>query len=361
MTVPLAIRAVECGDRPGPPVGRRLVRIAGTIRPDARIDGGPAGRAVAPRPCCWSSGRSPARPSPAATTGLDRGLPAPSPRPPPADRGHASPIDARAAASTARASNLARPTSADLRRQRRDHGRSGELDVATIVEHVGRRPDRPARAEHDRRAARLHVACATRSTAGAGQPGQRPDDHRAARRHPRRRRDGDGPDRLPRDAADSLSGSNWMFTKVNGIVDAVPLDPVGQPGDAVRPAEPRRPVRDAGQPEVSVDAHHRPPARPRGAGDRVAVFASDGLTQRSRRATSATSRSPLAPDFRDATVDGRRRRRSATTTARRRTRRSLLDAAADAFRAMQRASATYPYPIFKVVQSAGGYGMESPG
>ncbi len=39
----------------------------------------------------------------------------------------------------------------------------------------------------------------------------------------------------------------------------------------------------------------------------------------------------------------------------------MLDAAADAFGALQARLGSYPHPYFKVVQSAGGYGMESPG
>jgi hypothetical protein len=39
----------------------------------------------------------------------------------------------------------------------------------------------------------------------------------------------------------------------------------------------------------------------------------------------------------------------------------ILDAAVDALRAMQARLGPYPYTIYKVVQSAGGYGMESPG
>src|SRR4029450_246068 len=39
----------------------------------------------------------------------------------------------------------------------------------------------------------------------------------------------------------------------------------------------------------------------------------------------------------------------------------ILDAAADAFRSMQARLGACPYPIYKVVQSAGGFGMESPG
>jgi aminopeptidase N len=38
----------------------------------------------------------------------------------------------------------------------------------------------------------------------------------------------------------------------------------------------------------------------------------------------------------------------------------MLDAAAEAFDAYRKRLGPYPYPTFKVVQSAGGYGMESP-
>jgi aminopeptidase N len=39
----------------------------------------------------------------------------------------------------------------------------------------------------------------------------------------------------------------------------------------------------------------------------------------------------------------------------------MLDAAADAFAALSARLGAYPHPVYKVVQSAGGYGMESPG
>ncbi|MGP1675510.1 MAG: hypothetical protein ACTS8Z_09890, partial [Candidatus Limnocylindrales bacterium] len=38
----------------------------------------------------------------------------------------------------------------------------------------------------------------------------------------------------------------------------------------------------------------------------------------------------------------------------------ILNAAVSAFRSLQSRLGPYPYPTFKVVQSAGGYGMESP-
>jgi aminopeptidase N len=67
-----------------------------------------------------------------------------------------------------------------------------------------------------------------------------------------------------------------------------------------------------------------------------------------------------APDFRMATttVDGtivRYYYRNSANAA------YTLSAAASAFRSMRARLGPYPYPVYKVVQSAGGFGMESPG
>jgi hypothetical protein len=93
--------------------------------------------------------------------------------------------------------------------------------------------------------------------------------------------------------------------------------------------------------------------------DRVSV-SSDGLTQRfiARNVRDVTI--TAAPDFRTRTVTVgstkvRYYYRSAANKAR------IVDAAVDAFRAMRSRLGTYPYRTYKVVQSAGGYGMESPG
>ena len=68
-----------------------------------------------------------------------------------------------------------------------------------------------------------------------------------------------------------------------------------------------------------------------------------------------------APDFRTRSALGRVGPRSATTTAPRRTRPRSSTPPRTPFRALQSRLGDYPYPTFKVVQSAGGYGMESPG
>jgi len=93
--------------------------------------------------------------------------------------------------------------------------------------------------------------------------------------------------------------------------------------------------------------------------DRVAV-SSNGLIQwfeaRNVRDVTITA----APDFRSrsvlvGSVRVRYYYRSSANAA------TILDAAADAVRAYQSRLGPYPYPVFKVVQSSGGYGMESPG
>jgi hypothetical protein len=157
----------------------------------------------------------------------------------------------------------------------------------------------------------------------------------------------------------SLSGSNWMFTRVNGIVDAyrwIPWVSRATPFDRPNHGDPFvTPV----SPEVAVTIRAERRLVVASTADRVSV-SPDGLTQRfvARNVRDVTI--TAAPDFRTATVlvgstKVRYYYRSSTNRA------LIVDAAADAFRAMQSRLGPYPYPIYKVVQSAGGYGMESPG
>jgi hypothetical protein len=93
-------------------------------------------------------------------------------------------------------------------------------------------------------------------------------------------------------------------------------------------------------------------------GDRV-FRSDDGLTQRFVARDVRDVTITAAPDFhtRETTVGDtivRYYYRSSANAA------AILDGAADAFRALQSRLGDYPYPTFKVVQSAGGYGMESP-
>ena len=85
-----------------------------------------------------------------------------------------------------------------------------------------------------------------------------------------------------------------------------------------------------------------------------------GLTQRlvARNVRDVTI--TAAPDFRTATVSvGSKKVRYYYRSSANRA--LIVDAAADALRAMQSRLGPYPYSIYKVVQSAGGFGMESPG
>jgi hypothetical protein len=156
----------------------------------------------------------------------------------------------------------------------------------------------------------------------------------------------------------SLSGSSWMFTKAHGIVDAyrwLPwvsrATPFSRPnhGDPfVTPVSPH--VRVTFVTDRRLDFAT--------SGDRVSVSA-DGRTQVFEATNVRDFTVTAAPDFhsRSVVVRGTRIRyyyRSNANAAR------ILDAAADAFRALEARLGDYPYPTFRVVQSAGGYGMESP-
>jgi hypothetical protein len=157
----------------------------------------------------------------------------------------------------------------------------------------------------------------------------------------------------------SLSGSNWLFTKANGIVDAYRWIPwVSRVTAFTRPNH-GDPFVTPTSPEVAVTIKADRRLVVASTADRVSV-STDGLTQRfvARNVRDVTI--TAAPDFRTTTV------LVGTTKVRYYYRSSanralIVDAAADAFRSMRSRLGTYPYPIYKVVQSAGGYGMESPG
>jgi hypothetical protein len=125
--------------------------------------------------------------------------------------------------------------------------------IATITNTSGGAIDR-VELDHDRGAARRDAARGRRSRRAARRrQGQRPDDPRAARGHPRRRRHGDDPCPLHRDpAAARLAGSNWMFTRTNGIVDAYRWIPwVSRATPFTRPNH-GDPFVTPGEPEVTV-------------------------------------------------------------------------------------------------------------
>ena len=157
----------------------------------------------------------------------------------------------------------------------------------------------------------------------------------------------------------SLAGSNWLFTKVNGIVDAYRWIPwVSRDTPFTRPNH-GDPFVTPVSPSVKVRVETDRKLVIASTADRVSVSA-NGLTQWFEAKNVRDVTITAAPDFRTrsvavGSVRVRYYYRSSANAA------AILDAAADAMRAYQSRLGTYPYPIFKVVQSAGGYGMESPG
>lgn len=156
----------------------------------------------------------------------------------------------------------------------------------------------------------------------------------------------------------SLSGSSWLFTKANGIANLYRWLPwVSRETAFTRPNH-GDPFVTATSPLVRVTVRTDRPLVIASTGDRTSV-SSDGRTQVFEARDVRDFTITAAPDFRtrstrvgDTTI--RTYYRSGTHAA------LILDAAADAFRAMESRLGDYPHPTFKVVQSAGGYGMESP-
>jgi len=157
----------------------------------------------------------------------------------------------------------------------------------------------------------------------------------------------------------TISGSSWLFTKANGIVDAyrwIPWVSRATPFDRPNHGDPFvTPV----SPLVTMTVQTDRRLVIASTADRTSISA-DGLTQRFQARNVRDVTITAAPDLRSRSilVGSTRVRyyyRSSANAA------LILDAAADAFRAMQARLGPYPYPIYKVVQSAGGFGMESPG
>ena len=156
----------------------------------------------------------------------------------------------------------------------------------------------------------------------------------------------------------NLSGSNWLFAKANGIADLYRWLPwVSRKTAFTRPNH-GDPFVTPSSPSVHVTIVTDRKLRLATTGDRVSISA-DGLTQVYR-----------AHDVRDFTVtaatDYRLRQRVVGDNIVRVFSRpgapaaAMLDAAADAFKAIEAKLGPYPYRYFRVVQSAGRYGMESP-
>ncbi len=155
-----------------------------------------------------------------------------------------------------------------------------------------------------------------------------------------------------------LSGSDWLFSRANGIADLYRW----LPWVSRRIAFDRPNHGDPFETPTSSSVRVRIVTDRRlvlaTTGDRVSV-SGDGLTQVFEAGGVRDFTVTAAVDFR--TVS----RRVGSTTVRAWYRpgtngAALLDAAADAFAALQARLGPYGYDTFKVVQSAGGFGMESP-
>ncbi len=156
-----------------------------------------------------------------------------------------------------------------------------------------------------------------------------------------------------------LAGSDWLFTRTNGVVDLyrwlpwvsrrTPFDRPNHGDPFVTPSSPSVTVRIGTSRRLVLAT----------TGHRTSVSA-DGLTQTFRAANVRDFTVTAARDYlkrsrvvRDTVV--RVYYRPGAGGA------AMLDAAADAFDALEKRLGPYPHGAFKVVQSAGGYGMESPG
>jgi hypothetical protein len=156
----------------------------------------------------------------------------------------------------------------------------------------------------------------------------------------------------------SLSGSSWMYTKANGILSAYRWLPwISRRVPFNRP--------NHGDPFITPVS---PEVRVKVTTDRAMVIASTG----DRVSHSGLSQTFVARNVRDFTLTASPFYRSGSVTLGSKVVRVYYRSGAPASamlsagrRAISRYSglldASYPYRVYKVVQSSGGFGMESPG
>ena len=150
-----------------------------------------------------------------------------------------------------------------------------------------------------------------------------------------------------------------MFTRTNGIVDAYRWIPWVSRTTAFNRPNHGDPFVTPVSSQVTVNVQSDRRLVIASTADRVWQSA-NGLRQQlvARNVRDVTF--TAAPDFRTTTVTvGSTKvryyyRNSSNATF-------IRNTAASAFRSMRARLGPYPYPMYKVVQSAGGYGMESPG
>ena len=157
----------------------------------------------------------------------------------------------------------------------------------------------------------------------------------------------------------TLTGSNWLFTRANGIVDMHRWIPwVSRTRRFDRPNH-GDPFVTPVSPRVTVRIHTDVPMTFANTGDRIAA-SSDGLTRTFRATNVRDFVITAAADYRirEATVGDTVIRvvsRPGFPAA------ATLGAAVNALRKLEARLGPYPYRVLKVVQSAGRYGMEGPG
>ena len=156
-----------------------------------------------------------------------------------------------------------------------------------------------------------------------------------------------------------LAGSDWLFTRANGIADVYRWLPWVSRRIAFDRPNHGDPFETPTSRSVKVTVVTDRRLVLATTGERVST-SSDGLTQVFEAHDVRDFPVTAAADFR--TVS----RKVGTTTVSAWYRAgangaALLDATADAFAALQARLGPYGYPTLKAVQSAGGFGMESPG
>ncbi len=155
----------------------------------------------------------------------------------------------------------------------------------------------------------------------------------------------------------TLSGSSWLFTRTNGIANLYRWLPwVSRATPFTRPNH-GDPFVTASSPRVTVAVTTDRPLVLAATGDRIAA---SGLTQTFEARDVRDFTITAAPDFKKGS------RTVGDTTIRLYYRpgfpaTATLDIAARALARMNKLVGTYPYRTYRIVQSAGGYGMESPG
>jgi hypothetical protein len=153
-----------------------------------------------------------------------------------------------------------------------------------------------------------------------------------------------------------LAGSNWLFTRFNGIVDAnrwLPWISLNRPFDRPNHGDP---FFTASSPRVTVRITTDRPLVIAATGDRIRA---SGLTQTFEARNVRDFNFTASPSYRvsETRVGGTAVRLYSTSGYPAST---VLSYATDAIARMGKLVGTYPYATFTIAESAGGYGMESP-